>query len=337
MLGRSLKFTSFLITFLSITTILVCLTIYKFHSQFKLYPDLKWENQGKKIIKINNFSQKISFSSCPIFKIKNTFYKMNNKNISVGYYPFEIKTFFENIRNRELEYILFEIGGQFNPWCVKNYTTTSIILNKIPLIEKLLIKNVLNNEIGFSIVKNPFLYGEITISKSARLKATSNYVFKPLLISVSLLIFYYWFCILKIQINLKKNTNIFLPRIHIVLGYLSALCLILHVVFIDSNSDNELMKYFRKLVLVLFLIFEIFAQYIFIRSLNVKKLQIISLINPKVLFFKKCFVNFNLILLSIIAITIPFLNKNYVNMIEWNFFVFLSTFYLFTIYLWKKV
>ena len=93
-------------------------------------------------------------------------------------------------------------------------------------------------------------------------------------------------------INNLKNTN-FNYKFK-TFGILSAVFLAIHSVFLGIKFDIQLYKLFRRVVLLLFIIFEIIAQGILVYHFFKIKSKLENLINKKVLFFK-------MILVSILA------------------------------------
>ena len=334
MLGKRLKYISFFICFFSCFTIIASFLVYKFHSHYKLYPNLNWDSLSEKIVRIDNPNQKFSFLDCPKFEISRTYYKYKNKKIYKSKHPFNSKRFIIETKNRNFEYILFELNkNRKNFFCVKNNFIVNSFLINFPNIEKLLIKNVINNNVGFSLIKNPFLYGEITISKSARLYSTSKYLFKPLLIFVSILVLVYWFHIFIIKSKLEKKIQIFLSKKDCVFGFLSAIFLFLHVLFIDKSH----LEYLKKLYVFNFIFFTILSQHYFVKTIALNKRILTCYLNIFILSLKKIFVKTNLLVFMLSIIFLLLKKKNLINVIEWNFMIYLSLFYLLTMFLWKKI
>ena len=93
----------------------------------------------------------------------------------------------------------------------------------------------------------------------------------------------------------------------------------------------------RRVVLLLFIIFEIIAQGMLVYHFFKIKDKISGLINKKVLILKAILVS----ILAIVAIlSLPILldkgNTHFKHALEWNYFVGVVLFYLFTRFLWKR-
>ena len=89
--------------------------------------------------------------------------------------------------------------------------------------------------------------------------------------------------------------------------------------------------------MLLFIIFEIIAQGILVYHLFKLKQKILSLINKKVLIFKAILVS---ILATVAILSLPILigkgNTHFKHALEWNYFVGVILFYLFTRFFWRR-
>ena len=119
-------------------------------------------------------------------------------------------------------------------------------------------------------------------------------------------------------------------------GILSAIFLIFHSIFLGINFEHDLYKFFRRFVLLAFIIFEIVAQTLLVVTLFKIKNIISDIINKKILLFK-------IILVSILIFTalasLPLLtssgNVHFKHALEWNYFIGVVLFYLLTFFFWK--
>ena len=68
-------------------------------------------------------------------------------------------------------------------------------------------------------------------------------------------------------------------------GILSAIFLVIHSIFLGVKFDFQIYKLFRRVVLLLFIIFEIIAQGILVYHFYKLKLKLENLINKKILLF----------------------------------------------------
>ena len=106
---------------------------------------------------------------------------------------------------------------------------------------------------GFSI---PYLDGSLSISRASR-TFPQYLIFKPAMILTAILLYFYWNNNNKLVNRLYSTNVIFKFR---TFGLLSAIFLAIHSVFLGIKIDFQLYKLFRRVVLLLFIIFEIIAQ-----------------------------------------------------------------------------
>ena len=180
----------------------------------------------------------------------------------------------------------------------------------------------------------PYIDGGASISRTARVFPT-YLIFKPAMFFTSYLLIKYWFYNKKIILNFDPD-NKFINRI-LFFGIGSAILLTIHSIFLGIHFDNSLYKLFRRVVILLFIIFEIVAQGYLVFNLYKIKEKISKLINIKILKLKRFLVT----LLVIVAIaSIPIIsmpgNKFFKHALEWDFFVAVISFYLLTFLMWKK-
>ncbi len=184
---------------------------------------------------------------------------------------------------------------------------------------------------GFSI---PYLDGSLSISRASR-TFPQYLIFKPSMIITGILLFYYWnnnnnlICKIKNTENYKYRFRLF--------GILSAIFLIIHSIFLGIKFDIQLYKLFRRVVLLLFIIFELIAQGMLVYYLFNIKSKISEITNNNILLIKMILVS----ILVIVAIaSLPILvtkgNTHFKHALEWNYFVGVITFYLLTFFFWRR-
>ena len=220
--------------------------------------------------------------------------------------------------------------------CIKNYPISYSIYKVFPQIPNQIYK-IKQDPKYFDATKkvvNPFFYGETSISNIAK-RFPVSLIFKPFLFISSLLMIIYWVYTKKIILAFNKSEKI---EIYYILGVLSGVFLFLHVFFLGSEIENEIFKKLRRFIIAFFILFELMAQFFLIKRLLGIKELINSFINNFVLKLKWFFVLF---FLSITTIILCFLiiyefPKEVDYIIEWNYFVILSFYYLLTFSLWKK-
>ena len=188
-------------------------------------------------------------------------------------------------------------------------------------------KDILSNTI-------PYFDGGASISRTARVFPT-YLIFKPAMFLTAYLLIKYWIYNKKIVLSIYGEHNQI--KKFLFFGIASAICLVLHSIFLGIKYDYDLYKLFRRLVLLGFIIFEIVAQALLVVILFKVKDKIADIINKRILFFK-------IVLVSLLAITalvsLPIVtssgNTQFKHALEWNYFVGVVTFYLLTFLFWKK-
>ena len=180
----------------------------------------------------------------------------------------------------------------------------------------------------------PYFDGVSSISRVVRV--FPNYlIFKPAMFLTAYFLIRYWI-LNKTFIEETIGTHKNLKKIYY-LGIGSAIFLIIHSIFLGIKFDISIYKLLRRIILLLFIFFEIAAQFYLIKILIEIKSKIKSQINEKILQLKKILVYF---LIFITIVSLPFLPFNSFkilkHMLEWNFFLGVITFYLLTFLMWKK-
>ena len=184
---------------------------------------------------------------------------------------------------------------------------------------------------GFTI---PYIDGSVSISRSAR--GYPNYLlFKPGMIITAILLIQYWIANNKLfkKINQETNKN----KYFLFFGVGSALFLILHSIFLGFNFEMDLYKFFRRFILLGFIIFEIIAQALLVINLIKIKGEIAQFINKKILTIKMILVS---VLIIVALLSAPILNSteytHFKHALEWNYFLGIVSFYLLSCLFWKK-
>ena len=185
--------------------------------------------------------------------------------------------------------------------------------------------------IGFTI---PYIDGGASISRTARVFPT-YWIFKPAMFLTSYLLIRYWLWNKNI-INHFENNSKHLSKI-IFFGISSAVLLTIHSIFLGIKFDYDLYKLFRRVVMLLFIIFEIIAQAYLVYTLYQIKDKIKDYINLNFLITKRILVTL-LIVTAIISIPIISFegNKAFKHALEWDYFLGVIFFYCLTFLMWKK-
>ena len=183
---------------------------------------------------------------------------------------------------------------------------------------------------GFSI---PYLDGSLSISRASR-TFPQYLIFKPAMFLTALLLFFYW-----------KNNNELINTLNSsnlnykfkTFGILSAVFLVIHSILLGVKFDIQIYKLFRRVVLLLFIIFEIIAQGILVYHFYKLKLKLEKLVNKKVLILKIILVS-TLALVGVLSLPILIAkgNTHFKHALEWNYFVGVISFYLLSRFFWRR-
>ena len=195
-----------------------------------------------------------------------------------------------------------------------------------------------------SIIHNTFPYfdGGASISRTAR-PYPSWLIFKPAMFLTSFLLIKYWLKNRDIILTFNKD-NKNLNKI-VFFGIASAVALTIHSIFLGIKFDNDFYKLFRRVIMLMFIIFEIVAQAYLVATLYSFKNKLLKYINTFYLTLKIYLVS---ILIIVAAVSIPVISlpgdnvlgfnvKYFKHGLEWNYFLGVITFYLLTFLMWKKI
>ncbi len=182
----------------------------------------------------------------------------------------------------------------------------------------------------------PYFDGGASISRTAR-PYPSWLVFKPAMFLTSYLLIRYWLfnrdIIKYFEIDHKNLKKI------VFFGVASAIALTVHSIFLGIKFDNDLYKLFRRIIMLLFIIFEITAQAYLVNTLYSFKKKLNKYINQIYLKGKLILV---LTLIGVGIIAIPIIGwpgdkfKFVKHGLEWNYFIGVIIFYLLTFFMWQN-
>ena len=190
------------------------------------------------------------------------------------------------------------------------------------------------DQLGRSAFTIPYIDGSISISRTAR-TFPAYLIFKPAMLITAILLIKYWISTNKLiqTINNDFSEN----KYFLYFGIGSAIFLIIHSLLLGVNFEINLYKFFRRFVLLAFIIFEIVAQAMLIKHIMKIKNKVIEIINKKILIAKIFMVS---VLIIVGIASLPILSSDgYVHFkhaLEWNYFLGVIIFYLFTFLFWKK-
>ena len=189
------------------------------------------------------------------------------------------------------------------------------------------------DQIGRSAFSIPYLDGSLSISRASR-TFPQYLIFKPSMFLTAVFLFFYWKNNNELINNLNSSNFNYKFK---TFGILSAIFLVIHSILLGVKFDIQIYKLFRRVVLLLFIIFEIIAQGILVYHLYKLKIQLEKLINKKVLILKIILVS---ILALVAVLSLPILiakgNTHFKHALEWNYFVGVISFYLLSRFFWKR-
>ena len=189
------------------------------------------------------------------------------------------------------------------------------------------------DQLGRTSFTIPYIDGGTSISRTAR-TYPAYLIFKPGMIIAAVLLIKYWFANNSMAQTINKTDKNYR---FLLFGVGSAIFLIVHSIFLGIKFDYDIYKFFRRFVLVGFIIFEIVAQALLVITLFKVKNKIAEIINKKILILK-------IILVSLLSITalasLPILTSSghtsFKHALEWNYFIGVVFFYLLTFLFWKR-
>ena len=187
----------------------------------------------------------------------------------------------------------------------------------------------------------PYFDGGASISRTAR-PYPSWLVFKPAMFLTSFLLVKYWLYNKEIIKSFNENHK-YINKV-VFFGVASAIALTIHSIFLGIKFDNDLYKLFRRVVMLLFIIFEIAAQAYLVATFYSFKEKLFNFINIRILKLKLILVS---ILIIVAVISIPLISlpgnnvlgynvKFFKHALEWDYFIGVISFYLLTFFMWKR-
>ena len=190
------------------------------------------------------------------------------------------------------------------------------------------------DQIGRSGFTIPYLDGSLSISRASR-TYPQYLIFKPGMTITAILLSFYWYKN-NLLINHFKNTN-FKNNAFMIFGILSAVFLLIHSILLGLETNVEIFKLLRRVVLLGFIIFELIAQSLLVINLYRLKIKLKYYFNSNILKLKILLV---FVLIFVAVVSIPLLiidgNVHFKHGLEWNYFIGVIIFYLLTFCFWKK-
>lgn len=327
---------AFLLPLLAINS---CLLLYKFLGTIHTYPSFNWNEKKVEIALNSNDYYYSSYVNCPKYKYKLYLLTVDNDLLQVKDSDgLNYNTDKWNIINEKNRIEVYEQGEILNDRCIKNYKYLYLILNNFRFLEKILINASKNNSSGFSEVKNPYFYGEVSISRTARY-FPATLIFKPFIILSAIFLFLYWRNNLNLFSELKNNNvlNGF-SKSFFYLGALSCVFLILHASLLGLDFDSKLFNKIRRLIIVLFIISELAAQIMLTRNLYKFRTELKKHIRSFIIRIKITYIIMTFLGTVIVFTLLVWGNvtTEVKHIFEWNYFSILLIYYFLSRLLWKR-
>ena len=189
------------------------------------------------------------------------------------------------------------------------------------------------DQIGRSGFSMPYLDGSLSISRASR-TFPQYLIFKPAMFLTAIFLYIYW-----------KNNNQLVNKLRLsninykfkTFGILSAVFLVIHSILLGVKFDIQIYKLFRRVVLLLFIIFEIVAQGILVYHFYKLKFKLEVFVNKRILILKIILVG---VLAAVGILSLPILitkgNTHFKHALEWNYFVGVILFYLLSRFFWRR-
>ena len=121
------------------------------------------------------------------------------------------------------------------------------------------------------------------------------------------------------------------------MGVLSCTFLMLHATFLGLDFDSKLFSKIRRIIIILFIFFELAAQISLTRNLFKFQEELQEYIKPLILKIKIIFliIVFSITCIAFVILTFGDPSTAFKHILEWNYFSFLLIYYLLSRLLWK--
>ena len=271
------------------------------------------------------------FTNCSKFSYTHHFYTLTEgKRIIMG------REAIINAVKEEMSFFIMikENKNEIKKGCIKNSILYKFY-ELIPVAGDIFVNTKHKAVLGISGEVFPFIDGKASISNIVR-HYPFSLIFKPLMFITSILMIFYWanyYSLLKKILPSKKRTNSFT-----LFGILSAIFLFLHVLFLGIDNQTDLIRQFRKIIIVSFILFEVLAEFYLAKKLYNCRNILEQYMYKKIILAKIIFVSIIVFATFIILLLIAIkdMGSNFNNIAEWNYFTLLLVFYLLSAIAWKK-
>jgi hypothetical protein len=211
--------------------------------------------------------------------------------------------------------------------------TLAILLVLLPLLAShgAYLLSAYNGYIHWCI---PYIDGCTTISRAAR-SGDSIFLFRAAMIAYGLLLIWFWIYS-KAWLDLLHGHSTKIAKVILWLGVIGTLSLIVYVNYLGTTG--EVNRFMRRIGIMIFFTLTPLAQLLMLHQ-HYKKLNHTSgiSINPRVLRYQLT-VLFLMLVIGLISIALKLtFNKTYEseNIVEWNFSLLLTLYFVGMIFIWK--
>ena len=325
---------SFIIPFLTLNC---CLLIYKLLGNILVFPNYEFdraqiEYSYKEYIEIEKLDKTFTFSNCPKYNTEVFIISKDGQKISEDNDELIASLEIQN----QIKSKLILRKEDLNDSCVKNYPLGYFFLKNFSFIEKILLDA--RRSASFSKIRNPYFYGEVSISRTARYYP-ATFIFKPFIILSAFFLFFYWRSNLHLLSNLKsENIKNKFSKLFFYFGVFSCIFLILHASFLGLDIESKIFNKIRRLIIILFILAEVIAQILLTKNLFILKNYLNEYINYFALKIKIIFVSvfFIVTFVSILILAFGDPSTEFKHTLEWNYFSALLLYYVLSVLLWKR-
>ena len=172
----------------------------------------------------------------------------------------------------------------------------------------------------------PNIDGCTSISRIGRYEPVV-YFFKPMMLIYAIFLGIFWSKFYRI-LRVKK---IEISKFEIIIAYCSILFFILYIFFL---GEGKLYKFFRQVGIFIYIFFTVLSQIFF--STRLKKLSSFDHKISKLIFYYTIILGIIGILLLPLVTTKVIEFSNFKNIVSWNYFLFIQTYFLFIFFGLKK-
>ena len=171
-----------------------CLLLYKLLGNIDNYPQYDWDQKRieysvNDYLELEKDHKKFTFTKCPKYNYQ-VYFTSTGSNQEIS----EIANrdlINDLLKENKIKTKIIYSEKTKNKSCLKNYPIVYFIIKNVSVLEDILLVARGENNSGFSKIINPYFYGEVSISRTARY-FPATYIFKPFIILSAIFLFLYW-------------------------------------------------------------------------------------------------------------------------------------------------